>query len=74
MRREKPDGDLGDEGFERSNSVGLLLWCSPPPLLFGAVLHWSLGLLGTDEAGVAAEVRQRRLGLGCGCGCGCGCG
>lgn len=53
-----------------------LWWRSPPPppLLFGAaVLHWSLGLLAADEAGVAtAAVRQRRLGLGAGAGSGSG--
>lgn len=39
------------------------------------VLHWSFGLFGTEEVGVAVAVavdvvvRQRRLGLETGCDC-----
>ena len=61
LRSEKLDGDLGEGGLESWNNLGLLFF-------FGvvAVLHWSLGLLCTDEVGVAVlvrEVRHRRLGL-----------
>lgn len=58
LRREKLEGDLGDEGLESWNNLGLLFF------EWGAeTLHWSFGLLGRDEVGVLAVVRQRRLGL-----------
>lgn len=61
LRSEKLEGDLGEGGLESWNNLGLLFF-------FGvvAVLHWSLGLLCTDEVGVAVlvrEVRHRRLEL-----------
>ena len=61
LRSEKLEGDFGDGGFESWNNLGLLFF-------FGVVvvLHWSLGLLGTDEVGVVVlvlVVRHRRLGL-----------
>lgn len=62
LRSEKLDGDLGEDGFERVNNLGLLLF------FFGVeeTLQWSFGLLGTEEFGVVAAVtvvRHRRLGL-----------
>jgi hypothetical protein len=61
LRSEKLEGDFGDGGLESWNNLGLLFF-------FGVVvvLHWSLGLLGTDEVGVVVlvlVVRHRRLGL-----------
>lgn len=48
LRREKLEGDLGDDGLEHWNNPGLL-----------AVLHWILGLFWADVAGVVV-VRHRR--------------
>lgn len=67
LRSEKLEGDLGEGGLESWNNLGLLFF-------FGvvAVLHWSFGLLGTDEVCVAVlvrEVRHRRLGLETGWDC-----
>ena len=53
LRREKLEGDLGDDGLEHWNNRGLL-----------AVLHWSLGLFWADVAGVVL-VRQRRPEIDC---------
>lgn len=51
LRSEKLDGDLGEEGLERWEDLGVL-----------GFLHWSFGLLGSEEVVVAAtEVRHRRL-------------
>lgn len=71
LRREKLEGDLGEEGLEKWNNLGLFV------LLFflgfeEETLHWSFGLLGTEEVGVVVVaavvvvvvvVRQRRLEL-----------
>lgn len=61
MRREKLEGDLGEEGSEKLNNLGLMDF-------FGVeVLQWSFGLLGTEDVGVVAVVvvvvLHRRLGL-----------
>lgn len=50
LRNEKLEGDFGEEGLERVNDLGVL----------GLVLHWSFGLLGTEQE-VATEVLQRRV-------------
>lgn len=65
LRREKvvEDGDLGEDGLEKWNNLGLM------DFFEDGVLHWSFGLLGTDEVAVwlvATVVRHRRLGLGTG--------
>lgn len=59
LSSENPEGDFGVDGFESWNNRGLLF-------VFGVedMLHWSFGLLGTDEGGLAEQVvRHRRLGL-----------
>lgn len=60
LKREKVEGDRGDDGLERCDNLELIL-----------VLHWSFGLSGTDGVGTVAVpvVRQRRLGLETGCDC-----
>lgn len=57
LRREKVEGELGDDGLEeRWKNVGLFL---------AVALHWSLGVSGTDAAGTVAVavVRHRRDGV-----------
>lgn len=59
LSNEKLEGDFGEDGFESWNNMELLFF-------FGVeeMLHFSFGLLGTEEGGVAVQlVRHRRLGL-----------
>jgi hypothetical protein len=53
LRNEKLEGVFGEEGLERLNDLGVL----------GLLLHWSFGLLGTEQVfvAVAIEVLQRRV-------------
>lgn len=58
MRREKLEGEFGEEGLDELNNLGLMHF------FVVAVLHWNFGLLGIDDVGVVAVVvRHRRLGL-----------
>lgn len=71
LRREKLDGDFGDEGLEEKLN-------NPELLLFGCffgvavVLHRSLGVFGMEEVGVVAAfavVRHRRREVETDCVC-----
>lgn len=66
LRKEKLEGDLGDEGLEKRDNLGLSFVVFLG-LAAVVVLHWSLGLLGTDEV-----VLHRRLGLETGWDCNLG--